>query len=125
LEIICVDTDILIEYNRKKTKSESVLYRLTGGFDIAVTTITVYEIFRGDNQDEDRFWKGYFASIKVLPFSIETAETAAGIYRSLKSNLIDMPELLIGAIAFHENIPLATLNKKHFQRIPGLKLLDF
>jgi len=36
-----------------------------------------------------------------------------------------MPDLLIGAIALHENIPLATLNKKHFQRIPGLELLEF
>jgi predicted nucleic acid-binding protein len=44
--MICFDTDILIEYNRKKIKQEAILYKLSGEFDIAVTSITSYEILR-------------------------------------------------------------------------------
>jgi tRNA(fMet)-specific endonuclease VapC len=39
------------------------------------------------------------------------------------SVLIDLADLLIGATAKYHNIPLATLNKKHFQRIDGLVLI--
>jgi tRNA(fMet)-specific endonuclease VapC len=125
VEVICVDTDILIEYNRKKVKSDSILYKLSGEFEIAITSVTAYEILRGDDLSEDAFWKSYFTSIKVLPFDLGVATLAGTIYRALKSNPIDMPDLLIAAIAMHHGLPLATLNKKHFERVPLLKLVQF
>ncbi|WP_418884486.1 type II toxin-antitoxin system VapC family toxin [Cognataquiflexum rubidum] len=47
---------------------------------------------------------------------------AIEVYASLKkqNKLIDLADLLIGATAKNHRIPLATLNKKHFQRIEGL-----
>ena len=92
-------------------------------YDIAITSVTAYEILRGDDLSEDEFWKSYFARIRVLPLDIQSAIIAGRIYREIKSNLIDMPDLLIGAIAIGNNLSLATLNKKHFQRIPNLHLV--
>jgi len=121
VEMICVDTDILIEYNRKKIKSESLLYILSGDFEIAITSVTAYEILRGDDLSEDQFWNDYFARIKILPFDLEAATMAGKIFRNLKSKPIDMPDLLIAAITLNHNLPLATLNKKHFERVPDLQ----
>jgi predicted nucleic acid-binding protein len=123
--MICVDTDILIEYNRKKIKSDSILYKLSGEFEIAIASVTAYEILRGEDLSEDSFWNIYFESIKVLHFDLEAAKLAGVIYRKLKTNLIDMPDLLIAAISVYHKLPLATLNKKHFERVPGLQLLKF
>ena len=125
MEVICVDTDILIEYNRKKEKSDSILYKLSGEYEIAITSVTAYEILRGDDRSEDAFWGSYFASIKVLPFDLGAVAIASTIYRALKSNSIDMPDLLIAAVAVHHDLPLATLNKKHFERVSSLKLVQF
>jgi predicted nucleic acid-binding protein len=36
---------------------------------------------------------------------------------------IAQPDLLIAAMAIHHNLILATRNVRHYQRIPGLKLL--
>src|SRR5436190_1512572 len=47
-EIVCLDTSILIDYFRKKSKEDSTFYKLTAySYSFAVTTITVFEIYRG------------------------------------------------------------------------------
>ena len=38
---------------------------------------------------------------------------------------IDFPDLLIGATALHLGFDVVTLNERHFQMIPGLKILSF
>jgi len=56
MEIICLDTNILIAHKRAKKadKDKTLLYRLsTQAYRFAVSSITVYELLRGDNQDED------------------------------------------------------------------------
>jgi len=43
-----------------------------------------------------------------------------------KNKLIDAPDILIAGTAMRNNLPLATLNRKHFERINGLEMVkDF
>jgi tRNA(fMet)-specific endonuclease VapC len=128
MDLICLDTNLLIAHKRAKTadKDQTVLYRLaTQGYRFAVSSITVYELLRGDNQDEDRYWKTMFANIKILPFDSACAEQATKIYKNLKQKgqLIEAEDLLIGATALHHRLKLATGNLRHFERIEGLVLL--
>jgi predicted nucleic acid-binding protein len=37
--------------------------------------------------------------------------------------MIDLADILIGATALTHDIPLATLNRKHFERIKGLEII--
>jgi tRNA(fMet)-specific endonuclease VapC len=48
------------------------------------------------------------------------------IHKELKKsrNLIDIPDLFIGATARANQLMLATLNEKHFSRIHGLELIS-
>lgn len=129
MDIICLDTDILIAHKRAKTadKDKTVLYRLAAqGYHFAVSSITVYELLRGDNQDEDRYWKAMFSSMKILPFDSACAEQAARIYKGLKQKgqLIAAEDLLIGATALENQLKLATGNTRHFERIDGLILYN-
>jgi len=34
-----------------------------------------------------------------------------------------MPDIMIAGTALQNNMPLATLNRKHFERISGLKII--
>ena len=124
---ILLDTGILIEYFRNKEKSKSFLYRLSlNDFNFKVSSITQYEILLGASKEQMNFWKEFFDRVEVLSFKADTAVVASEIYKELKSKnkLIDIADILIASVAVSNAIPLATLNLKHFSRIPKLDILD-
>lgn len=129
MDLICLDTNILIAHKRAKKadKNQTVLYHLSiKPYRFAVSSITVYELLRGDNQDEDCYWKAMFASMEILAFDTGCAEQAASIYKNLKQKgqLIEAEDLFIGATAVHHRLKLATGNIKHFDRIVGLEFIS-
>ncbi len=128
MEIICLDTNVLIAHKRAKKadKDQTFLYRLTTKpYQFAVSSITVYELLRGDNDDEDAYWKAMFSNMTVLDFNSRCAEQAAKIYQDLKKRgmLIESEDLLIAATALANQMKLATGNVKHFDRVAGLELV--
>lgn len=63
---------------------------------------------------------------EVLYFDKAVAQAAVTINKSLKSKRkqIGMADLFIAATAITNNLPLATLNRKHFDRVEGLSLIE-
>ena len=125
-EIVLLDTSILIDYYRKKDKSKSVLFTLSNKYSIfAVSSITQFEIYIGAKNEQIDFWDAFFQEITVLPFNSETSVIAVKIDLDLKSKRkqISIPDLFIAASALSNNLPCATLNKKHFERIADLVLV--
>lgn len=128
MDIICLDTNILIAHKRAKQadKNQTVLYLLSmQTYHFAVSSITVYELLRGDNQDKDSYWKTMFTNMEILSFDTACAEQAASIYKDLKQKgqLIEAEDLFIGATALHHRLKLATGNIRHFERIVGLEFV--
>jgi tRNA(fMet)-specific endonuclease VapC len=128
MEIICLDTNVLIAHKRAKKadKDKTFLFQLTTKpYHFAVSSITVYELLRGDNQDEDAYWKALFSNMAVLDFDSNCAEHAAKIYQDLKTRglLIEAEDLLIAATALRHQMKLATGNVKHFARVTDLELV--
>ena len=66
-----------------------------------------------------------FEKMTVLSFDEEASKIASDLFLKLKSknNLIGLPDIFIASIAISHNLPLATLNRKDFMRIPGLNLI--
>jgi predicted nucleic acid-binding protein len=62
----------------------------------------------------------------VLPVTLEIALLAGRIEgeQPAKGNIIAFEDLVIGATALHLGFDVATLNLKHFQRIPGLNVVS-
>ena len=85
----------------------------------------MYELLRGDNQDEDAYWKVMFSNMTVLDFDSHCAEQATNIYQDLKKKglLIEAEDLLIAATALANKMHLATGNIKHFDRVVDLELV--
>ena len=125
-EIVCLDTSILIDYFRKKSKDETTFYKLTEvPYSFAVTSITVFEIYRGVTQIQKSFWDDLFNQMDILPFDERASKIAASLLQklNLKNNQIALPDLFIAAIAIQKQIKLATLNRKHFEKVVELELL--
>lgn len=124
-KIIALDTSILIDYFRKKNKQKSAFVKLAKehqGF--AISVITRFEVFVGSSDQHQQFWHSFFKNFRTLPLTFECADVAVAISRRLKetNKQISLPDLLIAATAISHSLPLATLNLRHFGRIPELDL---
>lgn len=125
MDLICLDTNILIDHRRAKDKTQTRLFQFSQTYSFAITTITVYELFRGDDSKEDQFWLQFFNRVAILDFTQEAAKQAGIIYRKLKitGNLIGVEDILIASIAISNHLPLASDNVRHFGRIEELVLV--
>ncbi len=126
-KIILADTSILIDYFRKTDKVNSVMIALFDqGFDFSISAITHYEIYSGATALQLPFWTNLLSRTKVLPFDEAVAQTAVDINTILKLKLkqIGIADLFIAATAISNHLSLATLNKKHFDRIDGLTIVE-
>lgn len=125
-KLILLDTSILIDFFRKTNKSNSVLLSLVKkGYSFALSAITTYEIYCGVSSAQNEYWDTFLSKTMIFSFDMDVSVVAASIYKELKKkrNLIDTADLLIASTAIAHNIPLATLNRKHFERIEKLALV--
>jgi tRNA(fMet)-specific endonuclease VapC len=92
---------------------------------LCICSITHYEIGVGNRKSHSDYWNLLSENLRVIPFDKACSKSAVTIYIDLlKANkMIDLADILIGATAVSYNIPIATLNTKHFDRIEGLELI--
>jgi len=125
-QVICLDSSVLIDYFGKVNKAKSFFYELTEEYDLfAVSAITEYEIHCGSNVEQDLYWDDFFNRIISLPYNSEANRITTKVERELKkkNKTIDKPDKMIAGTAIANNMRLATLNVKHFDRIDGLELI--
>ena len=125
--MILLDSSILIDLFRKKNKEKTLFYKLSRTEeDFCISSITNYEIGIGNRKSHTAYWENLTEILTILPFDKSCSEKAIAIYLNLLKNnkMIDLADILIGATALTHDIPLATLNTKHFERIKGLKIIN-
>jgi tRNA(fMet)-specific endonuclease VapC len=124
---VVVDTTIIIEYLRKENKEETTFWKLINSYDkCIVSTVTVFELYSGAKSTQHRkAIDKILEFLEVYSFEYEEAKEASKVYLELKqkNKLIEFRDIFIASCAMIQNIPLATLNHKHFKRIVQLKLL--
>ncbi|MGI8635573.1 MAG: type II toxin-antitoxin system VapC family toxin [Segetibacter sp.] len=126
-KIILVDTSILIDLFRKTDKTNSTLVALVReGYTYCISAVTGYEIYTGALLGQIDFWNDFLQTTQVLPFDKGVAKVAVDINRDLKRKRkqIAIPDLFIAATAIANNLPFATLNKKHFDRVERLNVIE-
>ena len=126
-KIILVDTSILIDYYRKTEKENSVWIALVRqGFSFAISTVTKYEIYSDATPNQLAFWDSIFQAISILPLDEVSVDTAVTLNIALKKKRkqIDLADLFIAATAVANHMPLATINRKHFDNIDLLNLIN-
>jgi len=124
--MILLDSSILIELFRKKDKENTQFYSLAKTYKtLCISSITYYEVGIGNRKTHFDYWDKLSENLQILPFDKECSDSAIAIYIDLlKTNkMIDLADILIGATALTHNIPIATLNYKHFNRIKRLEII--
>lgn len=121
-----IDTSIFIEHLRAKDKLATTLYKIADNSEIFISFISLYELYMGaTTRDKEKDVKIITEDLSILPFTDSVAVKAAQIYHQLKLNnqIIEFRDIFIAATCIVNELPIATLNKKHFTRIRGLKIL--
>jgi predicted nucleic acid-binding protein len=135
---LIIDTSILIQSERRNESAKHILQRVKAAYgevDIGVSVITVMELTHGTfrakaEMDRTRrriFVEGISRELLAYPVTLEIAQLAGRIEgeQAALGNIIATEDLLIGATALHLGFDVASLNAKHFQRIPGLNVITF
>lgn len=125
--LILVDTSILIDYYRKTDKANSAWMALVRqGYGFALSTITKYEVYAGAAQSQLAFWNNVFQTIAIVPFDEACVDTAVSINANLKRKRgqIGIADLFIAATAIRHGLSFATLNRRHFDRIDSLIIIE-
>jgi predicted nucleic acid-binding protein len=124
---IVIDTSILIDYYRKTDKEKSIWIKLIReGYDFAISSITKYEVYSGAMPSQLDFWNKVIANMEIIALDESCIDVAVEINAGLKRKRkqIEIADLFIAATAVSRGLPLATLNKKHFERIEVLKIIE-
>ena len=122
---VLLDTSVLIDFLRQKQKRNTWFYALAKqGQPLAASIITHTELFAGKSVWEKskarKELESIFAGISLIPLNQEISILAGKIRAKNKIDLIDA---IIAATAVKEKMALVTLNPKHFEKIPGLRLV--
>ena len=126
-KLILADTSLLIDFFRKSDKSKTQLISLIKeGYKFCICVITEYEIYSGATNEQLDYWREFLNKIDVIPLDSPAIIHAIEINSTLKTKRkqIDLADLFIAAIAVSNGLPIATLNKKHFERVDNLELVE-
>lgn len=124
---IVVDTDVIIDYLKKRQPGAEFLKKAYLKYGIHVTSITVYELLYGvQKNSKENLINRLLKYVTVIPFDDAAAKRAAAIHYALRSKGIDIgvKDSFIAGICDAHNMPLLTRNIAHFKRIPSIKLIS-
>ncbi|HKK18999.1 MAG TPA: type II toxin-antitoxin system VapC family toxin [Opitutales bacterium] len=128
-----LDTSVYSQRLRKYPV-EGVVRRWSelGNSRLAISAFCEAELLYGlEKKDSARLWAEYEEYLKnalvMLPLERKVIEAYAKtkVTMSREGLVVDEPDLLIGATALANNLTLATLNSRHFEKIPNLPVEDW
>ncbi len=121
-----IDTSIFIEHLRAKNKLKTKLYNLPSDAELFISAVSLYELYMGATTlEKENDVKLITEDLSILAFSDAVAVEAAKIYHQLRlsNKMIEFRDIFIAATCIVNDLPIVTLNRKHFSRINGLKIL--
>ena len=126
-----IDSSLFVALERSDGHPTALMDRL-GTQRVALAAITASELLHGVHRADsavrrgrrEKFVETVLRSIPVLPFTLEVARIHSRLWADLqrRGEIIGAHDLLIAATALTHKMAVATLNQRHFGRIPDLQL---
>ncbi len=111
---ILVDTDVLINFLRRKEKALDFLASsMQEGSLLLCSVITVAEIRAGMLAHETDQTRALLEGLQIMEVTREIAEKAGAYQRDIKSQRFELMDCLIVATAQANHATLATCNARH------------
>ena len=133
---VILDSSVAIEAERQRLGAAQFLKYIAariGEREAALCSIGVaelaYGIHRANTPERRQVRRAFLddlkAAVPVYPITAVTAEIIGLINAETSARGITIPfdDLLIGACALERGFGVATRNKRHFEKIPGLQLI--
>jgi len=123
--MVVVDADVMIEVLRKNPAVASYLRNDIGAFNIVLSAVTIAEIQQGATNKEslqqiNRLLKQYI----ILPIDHHVSNLFSNLVQKyVLSHDTDIADTFVAATALHYQLPLLTMNNKHYKHIPNLQLI--
>ncbi|HLF05909.1 MAG TPA: type II toxin-antitoxin system VapC family toxin [Thermoplasmata archaeon] len=127
-----IDTTFLIAWSGGDQKTIESYRRLRSAGGIATTEINAYEVFKGiyrrhgDRARESAIkFNALLGRLTVFPYDRPAAQRTGMIQADLESQgkSVDDLDLMIAGTALANQVStIVTRNRKHFEKIPGVKV---
>ena len=117
---LLIDTDVLIDYLRDYPEAAS--YVEAQQERLLISAVTVAELYAGVREGEERTrLERFLRAFEIIPLDMRLA-VQRGLYRRdySKSHNVGLADALTAATATQLQIPLVTLNRKHFPMLPDV-----
>lgn len=122
--VVVVDTDLVIDFLRGKGPGVPLVRELIAAHRLRVTAITAFELrvgtdFLARRDDILRLMRS-----RTFPLDSRSALRAGEVAATLRGDGRDigLADCLQAGICLSFDLPLATRNRKHFERVDGLRL---
>lgn len=134
MTVFCLDTNIVIGIiNGRATAAERRFRETIGRAPLMLSAVVMFELRYGYAKSDrrsrmDALLETFLApGVEVLPFDAEDAAEAGDIRAALEAQgtPIGPYDLLIAAQARRRGAALVTLNRREFERVPGLIVTDW
>jgi tRNA(fMet)-specific endonuclease VapC len=116
----------LIDYLRGQGPGYELLKRLRGSLGYRVTALSAFELALGRSYAKDLRPAEALLAVPCLPLSREAGMRAGQMLSLLRTERrgLDIRDALQAGICLAASAPLITRNARHFNRIPGLEVLE-
>src|SRR5437879_6431008 len=135
---LILDSSVLITAERQGRNARQMLTtiaRTAGETEVALSVVTLIELAHGAARantaerkaKREQFVQELLVALPIHPVTVPIALRAGQIDGENQAKGVRLPlaDLLIGVTALELGYSVATGNLRHFQRIPGLSVMQF
>jgi tRNA(fMet)-specific endonuclease VapC len=129
---IIVDADVVIRGEKGTFDFQGWVSSLPEE-KFGLAAITVAELWHGlerataaHRSRREAYLRAVLDQMPVLPYTEQTAYEHARIWAALDASgrMIGFYDLIVAATAMERKSQVATFNKRHFSRVPGLRVVE-
>ena len=123
--MVIVDADVMIEVLRKNPTAATFLRNEIGAFNIVLSAVTIAEIQQGATNKENlqqinRILRQYI----IFPVEYQISNIFTNlVHKYVLSHNTDIGDTFVAATSLYYQLPLLTMNHKHYKHIPNLQLV--
>lgn len=131
MQKVFADSDCLIDVLRGRPHARQLMEKIRKReVAVAVSSITAFELYCGallSSNSEKKLAEAesLLEWLDVVPVGKEIMSDAAKIFAELrkKGTMIELQDIFIAASCLSMGLPFLTRNKKHFERVEGMKFV--
>ena len=115
-----IDSDVLMEFFKKRGKAADLLNTLRQQGTLAMSALSIMELQAGwTDEQAQHFFPLIYAGTDVVDVTREALQYAGRLRRDYRKHGIDLPSIdtIIAATAIHNKMCMVTYNRRNFEPI--------